>query len=164
MMTAISALAARWSSRSFASQPSLQFLVRLDFEGVFCLGQCGLAVLNCFFAPGYVEVFLRQPLFKIAAGGFNERRGQRFRQLDLIFAFWTNNGWFGHKHSSSFGVRVHLTQNRPTSRKILNGNGGDLNLNGVAANPRSRRARCEIILVRILPVCFALYGSEKTRM
>ena len=30
MMTAISAFAARWSSRSLGSQPSLQFLVRLD--------------------------------------------------------------------------------------------------------------------------------------
>jgi hypothetical protein len=115
-------------------------LGHLGFEGVFCLGQRGLAVLNCFFAPGNVEVFLRQPLFKIAAGGFDERRGQRFRQLDLIFAFRTDDGWFGHKHSSSFGVRVHLTQNHPPCRKILDGNGCDLNRNGVAANPRPRRA------------------------
>ena len=34
MITAISALAARWSSRSFGSQPSLQFFVRFDSQRI----------------------------------------------------------------------------------------------------------------------------------
>ena len=33
-ITAISAFAARWSSRSFDSHPSLQFLVRLDSQRI----------------------------------------------------------------------------------------------------------------------------------
>jgi hypothetical protein len=33
-MTAMSAFAARWSSRNFGSHPSLQFLVRLDSHSI----------------------------------------------------------------------------------------------------------------------------------
>jgi hypothetical protein len=77
------------------------------FERVFGLGQCFFTFADGFFPPGNVEVFLGQPIFKITAGGFNERGSQRFRQLDLVFAFRTDDGWFGHKHSSGFSVCAH---------------------------------------------------------
>ena len=57
---------------------------------------CCLLVANGRFSTGDLGLFSGQLVLVPPAGVFDQRRRQRFRQLDLRSASWAGEGWFGH--------------------------------------------------------------------
>jgi hypothetical protein len=68
----------------------------LRIDGVPGRGDLRLLVANDRFPTGYLGFFSGELVLVPPAGVFNQRRRQRFRQLDLRSAIWARQCWFGH--------------------------------------------------------------------
>jgi hypothetical protein len=68
----------------------------LRVDGIPGRGDLRLLVANGGFSTGDFGLFSGELVFVPPARVFDERRGQRFRQLDLRSASRAGESWFGH--------------------------------------------------------------------
>jgi hypothetical protein len=85
---------------SFCSRDTTALFVELGrhlrVDGISGCGDLCLLVANGRFPTGNLGLLLCQLVLVPPARVFNQRRRQRFRQLDLRSATWASQGWSGH--------------------------------------------------------------------
>jgi hypothetical protein len=86
----------------------IDFGGHLRVDGIPGRGDLRLLVANGRFSTGDLGLLSGQLGLKTLSGDFDQRRRQRFRQLDLRSARWAGQGWFGH--GSCLGIRAQIVQ------------------------------------------------------